>query len=94
MSSERNPFEVVARSYYEVPLEVDDLRRGLNRLQKYYYGGGEVGLFYGKEYFVDKLKVRRGRGDALSIHSFSQHRTGFVSLAFPTRTIRGIDRMK
>ena len=77
-----------------MPLEVDDLRRGLNRLQKYYYGGGEVGLFYGKEYFVDKLKVRRGRDIALSIHSFSLHCTGFVSFAFPTRTIRGIERMK
>jgi|GEM_PF-2137501 hypothetical protein len=94
LSGARNPFEVVARSHYEVPPNVDDLRRGLNRLQKYYYAAGEVGEFYGKHYFVDKLKVRRGRDDVLSIHSFTLHRTGFVSFAYPTRTVRGIERLK
>ena len=33
LSGARNPFEVVARSHYEVPPNVDDLQRGLNRLQ-------------------------------------------------------------
>lgn len=94
LSGARNPFKVVARSHYEVPPNVDDLRQGLNRLQKYYYGAGEVGEFYGKQYFVDKLRIRRGRDDALSIHSFTLHRTGFVSFAYPTRTVRGIERLK
>ena len=94
LSGARNPFEVVARSHYEVPPNVDDLQRGLNRLQKYYYSAGEVGEFYGKQYFVDKLRIRRGRDDALSIHSFTLHRTGFVSFAYPTRTVRGIERLK
>ena len=30
LSDARNPFEVVARSHYEVPPNVDDLRQGLN----------------------------------------------------------------
>ena len=94
LSGARNPFEVVARSHYEVPPNVDDLQRGLNRLQKYYYSAGEVGEFYGKQYFVDKLRIRRGWDDALSIHSFTLHRTGFVSFAYPTRTVRGIERLK
>ena len=94
LSSARNPFEVVARSHYEVRPNVDDFQRGLNRLQKYYYSAGEVGEFYGKQYFVDKLRIRRGRDDALSIHSFTLHRTGFVSFAYPTRTVRGIERLK
>ena len=33
LSGARNLFEVVARSHYEVPPNVDDLQRGLNRLQ-------------------------------------------------------------
>ena len=56
LSGARNPFKVVARSHYEVPPNVDDLRKGMNRLQKYYYGSGNVGEFYGKQYFVDKLR--------------------------------------
>ena len=77
-----------------MPPNVDDLRQGLNRLQKYYYGAGELGEFYGKQYFVDKLRIRRGRDDALSIHSFTLQRPGFVSFAYPTRTVRGIGRLK
>ena len=94
LSREQNPFSTVARSSYEVPLQPDDLRRRVNRLQKFYYSAGKVGEFYGKEYFVDKLRVRRGRDDALSIYSFALHRTGFVSFVYPTRTVRGIERLK
>lgn len=89
-----DPFGVAAQSYYEVPGNVSDLRRGVNRLQKNYYVGGEVGRFFGKQYFVDKLAIRRGSDDELTISSFSLHRTGYTSFAYPTRTIRGIERVK
>ena len=43
---------------------------------------------------LEKTLGERGRDDVLSIHSFTLHHTGFVSFAYPMRTVRGIERLK